>query len=88
MNLLKEGSKNHEKAKGKVDVQCLHVGYLWQSPKETCIDYIIDFYKTALVKLPVDSPHECDHGEDGGDTKSHPCRGRATIQVETHLHVP
>ena len=57
-------------------------------PWETCLDDIFDFYKTVLVKLPVDSPHECDHGEDGGDTKSHPCRGRATIQVETHLHVP
>ena len=43
MNLLKEGSKNHEKAKGKVDVQCLHVGYLWQSPAKQVFEDIIDF---------------------------------------------
>ena len=30
--LLKECSKHHKKAKGKVDVQRLHIGNFWQSP--------------------------------------------------------
>ena len=33
-NSLKERSKDHKKAKGKVNVQRLHVGNLWQSPKQ------------------------------------------------------
>ena len=87
MNLLKECSKHHEKAKGKVDVQCLHVGYLWQSPRKNIFDNSVDFKKIRIYrKLPIDSPHECDHGEDCGDAKPNPRGGRATVQIKTHLH--
>ena len=57
MNLLKEGSKNHEKAKGKVDVQCLHVGYLWQSPKKHVLMILLisikPFSKSYLLTAPM-----------------------------------
>ena len=33
MILLEECSENHKKAKGQVDIQGLHVRYLWQGPK-------------------------------------------------------
>ena len=34
MILLEECSENHKKAKGQVDIQGLHVRYLWQGPKK------------------------------------------------------
>ena len=32
--------------------------------------------------VPVNRPHEGDHGEDGGDPQPHPGGGRAPVQVE------
>ena len=85
MNLLKECSEHHKKAKGKVNIQRLHVGYLWQSPKK---EYEKTKSSQKYWKSPVHSAHERDHSEDGGDTKTNPRWGRTTVQVETHLVHP
>ena len=82
--LLKECSKHHKKAKGKVDVQRLHIGNFWQSPGKY-LNILLVFKTKDFSRIPIDSPHECDHGEDGGDAKPNSRRGRTTVQVETHL---
>ena len=52
---------------------------------EQIIGFKNHFFLKNTSTIPIDSPHECDHGEDGGDAKPNSRRGRTTVQVETHL---